>query len=230
MVRRGSRVQISSTAPFLFVELELMAERIENLEINPFVNPLHSSERIIGDGEGRPWPNEYSPVGANEAIPVRKILLRYMREGGNQQALEVLQPGETFDNQQYANGTVFLTMAESLIKLSNQRSVPMIDFLDYPLPERPGLTDVSRELHGHGYIYTAQLWLNLVVAGRARPYLIKAEDAFGKSPNEVRGVEVRRGLQTYEVGEVSHFVSAQRETLKRVNEHVLCMHGVKARP
>ncbi|HZM63607.1 MAG TPA: hypothetical protein VFB59_00570 [Candidatus Saccharimonadales bacterium] len=204
---------------------------ISDLEINSFLNPEHwglnehGDYHEIGHG-GEPWPNPFVPVTVFEAQLVRTILANYQK-AKNKQIPVVLEPGDIFDRQKYSDGTVFLTMGESLIKPNDQEAVGMADFLYVPVGSKPGINDESRELRGHGYLYTAQQWVN-VIADHERPYMIRAEDVNGKNPRGIDESQIRRSLQKYEVGKTYHFTSDHRETLKRVNAHIIYMGGVKA--
>ena len=196
--------------------------------IDPYLNAAHWDGKEIGGEAPPPWPVIEKPTILELGIGMN-FLSTYSRQGASRLALVRFEPGQVFSADDFAHGTIFLSAVESVDCNSGKSITPMSQFANLPLPDkRPGLADEKQKLSGHGYTYSTRHWINVITGGRVGVCLIDPTRVQAGEPNKedlLQGLE--GGIRTYTVGDTYNFGSNDRSVLIRVDELIICMHGLK---
>lgn len=204
--------------------------------INPQLNPAYWQGHYLGDGTAQPRPDLGRP-GQSDHYRGLRALAEFAQKGGSRLASSRLLPGDTFNASDYAPGSVLLTLAEYLRPMNKTTDMrPMQDFSDVPVPLHPAsIADGDQERLGHGYRYTAQPLINLVVGKRERKVLVVPDTVVGDRP-DVGSYSYRleiikkmqRGFLTFVIGKTYNFGNnndPRTQALARVTEAIVCMEG-----
>jgi len=199
--------------------------------IDSYLNPDYWDGRYLGDGNTEPWP-EMSRPAFRDMYAALQQLGEYVDRGAPMVAISRLSTGQTFDAADYPACTILLTQVESMQRNSSSPVIPMPQFADVELPNRrTNLSDGQRRLSGHGYAYNTHPLIN-VIAGlgkTATVYVCPYDKVRPQMPNKELAGLIVPGVKQFTVGETYNFVEADKSTIIRVNELIVCMNGRRSK-
>ena len=227
MVRRGSRVQIPKTAPYLHMTEFIQAPQPS---VEDYLHPAYWDwdGATIGHGQLVPYPLSKHSLAAERAGA--EILGAHIARGAGTLALQQYRTGDTFNTANHAHGTVLRLRTENLLHLVplDEARVDVAAYAGKAPPER--VTSLLADDIQHDddrYTFGNFVYWGVVCHTGKRPRLytymandVQVHDGAVYLPDYIP-------LQpTFDVGTTYHYASHGEEVLERV--HVLEVCGMGA--